>query len=71
MFSYIENLYQKNLYFLYSAKMEVKMIKDKVKKSLEICRDGKCNECLYNGWIREVCQKILIDDTLKILNKED
>lgn len=46
-------------------------IKDKVKKSLELCRDGKCSECLYNGWIREVCQKVLMDDTLKVINKEE
>ena len=47
------------------------MIKDKVKKALELCRDGKCNECLYNGWIREVCQKVLMDDALKVIDKLD
>lgn len=47
------------------------MLKNKVKKSLQLCRDGKCNECPYNGWIREVCQKVLMDDTLKVINKEE
>ena len=47
------------------------MIKNKVKKSLQLCRDGKCNECLYNGWIREVCQKVLMDDALKVIDKEN
>ena len=45
------------------------MNEDKVKKSLQLCRDGKCGECPYNGWIREVCQKVLIDDTLKVIGK--
>lgn len=56
---------------VYQLKLEVKMNKDKVKKSLKLCRDGKCNECLYNGWIREVCQKILMDDALKVIDKEE
>lgn len=44
-------------------------LKDKVKKSLELCRDGKCRECKYNGWIPEVCRKVLIDDTIKVLKE--
>ena len=47
------------------------MMKDKVKKALQLCRVGKCSECSYNGWIREVCQKRLMDDALKVINKED
>ena len=50
---------------------EVKMMKDKVLKSLAHCRDGKCSECLYNRWIREVCQKRLIDDAIKVIDKEN
>ena len=46
-------------------------LKDKVKKSLVLCREGKCDECKYNGWIREVCQKVLIDDTIKVIDKEE
>ena len=47
------------------------MDKEQVKKSLELCREGKCSECSYNRWIREVCQKVLIGDTLKIIDKEE
>ena len=47
------------------------MDKDKIKKSLELCRDGKCNECIYNRWIREVCQKILMADTLVLIKEID
>lgn len=46
-------------------------LKDKVKKSLQLCRDGKCEECKYNGWIPEVCQKVLLGDTIKVINELD
>ena len=46
-------------------------MKDKVLKSLALCRNGKCSECSYNGWIREMCQKRLMADALKVINKED
>ena len=61
------------LIFLYRCvptKMEVNMIKDKIKKSLQLCSEKKCNECVYNGWIREVCQKVLMTDALKVIEKE-
>ena len=46
-------------------------LKDKVKKSLELCRDGKCDECKYNGWIPELCQKVLLGDALKVIEQLD
>lgn len=46
-------------------------LKDKVKKSLELCREGKCDECKYNGWIPELCQKVLLGDALKVINEEE
>ena len=46
------------------------MTKETVKKSLQLCRDGKCSECLYNRWIREVCQKMLMADAIKVIDKE-
>ena len=42
-------------------------LENKVKKSLALCRDGNCSECKYNGWIPEVCRKVLMDDTLKLI----
>ena len=44
-------------------------LKDKVKESLVLCRDGKCEGCKYNGWIPEVCRKVLLDDTLKVIKE--
>lgn len=46
-------------------------LKDKVKKSLALCREGKCAECKYNGWIPEMCRKVLLDDALKVIEKLD
>lgn len=46
-------------------------LKDKVKKSLALCRDGKCEGCKYNGWIPEKCRKVLIDDAVKVINELD
>lgn len=45
------------------------MLKDKVKKSLKLCRDGNCDKCPYNGWIREVCRKVLMDDAIKVIEE--
>ncbi len=45
------------------------MNKDKVKKALELCRDGKCNECIYNRWVKDVCQAQLCKDALKIIDR--
>lgn len=47
------------------------MNKDKIKKSLEHCRDGKCSECPYNGWVKEMCRKVLIIDTLLLIKELD
>lgn len=44
-------------------------LKDKVKNSLALCREGRCSECKYNGWIPEMCQKVLIRDTLKVIEE--
>ena len=46
-------------------------LKDKVKQSLELCREGNCHECKYNGWIPEMCRKVLLDDTLKVIRELD
>ena len=46
-------------------------IKDKVKKSLALCREGKCNECKYNNWIPEMCRKVLLGDAIEIINALD
>ena len=46
-------------------------LKDKVKKSLALCRDGKCEQCKYNGWIGEVCRTQLLKDALKVIEVLD
>ena len=48
-------------------KMEVKMKTDKIKKSLLSCSEKKCEECLYNNWVREVCQTRLLKDAAKMI----
>ena len=47
------------------------MTVDKIKKSLQLCSEKKCDECIYNRWVREVCQAHLCKDTLKILGGND
>lgn len=44
-------------------------LKDKVKKSLELCRNGRCDGCKYNNWVPEMCRKVLLDDTLKVIKE--
>ena len=46
-------------------------IKDKVKKSLALCRDGKCEQCKYKGWSPEVCRKQLLKDAIKVIEELD
>ena len=45
--------------------------KNKVKKALLLCLNGKCDECSYNSWIREVCQKVMLDDALTVIKELD
>ena len=40
---------------------------DKIKKSLLLCSEQKCNECLYNNWVKDVCQSHLLRDAAKLL----
>ncbi len=47
------------------------MLKDKVKKSLQLCSEKKCNECLYNNWVKEVCQTHLLRDAAKVIGGND
>ena len=44
-------------------------LKDKVKNSLACCRDGRCSECKYNGWIPETCRRVLIKEALKVIEE--
>ena len=46
-------------------------LKDKVKESLVLCRDGKCNGCKYNGWIPEMCRKQLLKDAIEVIEELD
>lgn len=42
---------------------------DKLKKSLQLCIEKKCEDCHYNRWVREVCQTQLCRDVLKYIEK--
>ena len=42
---------------------------DKIKFSLIYCSEKRCDECIYNRWIRSVCQEHLCKDTLKLINE--
>ena len=42
---------------------------DKIKKSLQLCSEKKCNECIYNRWVKDVCRAQLCKDTLKMMDK--
>ena len=47
-------------------------MKRKVIKALRLCAEQKCDECLYSRWVREVCQKHLLRDAVKVIeNKEE
>ena len=46
-------------------------LKDKVKESLALCRNGKCEGCKYNGWIPEMCRKVLLDDAMTVIEELD
>ena len=43
------------------------MTKETVKKSLLLCSEKKCKECIYNRWVREVCQTHLLRDAAKLI----
>lgn len=45
------------------------MTVDKIKKSLQCCSEKKCNECIYNRWVKDVCQAQLCKDALKMIDK--
>ena len=40
-----------------------------IKKSLQLCSEKKCNECIYNRWVKDVCQAHLCKDALKLIDK--
>ena len=47
-------------------------IKNIVKISLQACSEKKCDQCIYNRWVREVCQTHLCRDAIKVIeNKEE
>ena len=43
------------------------MTNDKIKKALQSCSEKKCDECLYNRWVKEVCQTHLLRDAAKVI----
>ena len=44
---------------------------EKVIKALRLCAEQKCDQCIYNRWVRDVCQKHLLRDAAKVIeNKE-
>lgn len=45
------------------------MSEDKIKKSLQLCSEKKCNECIYNRWVKDVCQAQLCRDAIKLIDK--
>ena len=40
-----------------------------IKKSLQLCSEKKCNECVYNRWVKDVCQAHLCKDALKLIDR--
>ena len=59
------------LYLCVSTNFGGKMNKDKIKIALQLCSEKRCDECIYNRWVREVCQSHLCKDALKVLNESD
>ena len=43
------------------------MTQDKIKKSLLSCSEKKCEECLYNNWVKVVCQTRLLKDAANVI----
>lgn len=41
--------------------------KDKIKIALQSCSEKKCDECIYNRWVKEVCQSHLLRDAAKLI----
>ena len=44
---------------------------DKIKISLLLCSEKRCDECHYNRWIYGVCQTHLCRDAIKVLSECD
>lgn len=44
---------------------------ERIKQCLQLCHDGKCEQCIYRRWIREKCYKVLCYDALKVIEKLD
>lgn len=44
---------------------------DKIKKALLSCSENKCDECIYNRWVKEVCQTHLLKDAAKVMGGKD
>ena len=44
-------------------------MKDKIVKSIKACslQDKKCDECVCNSWIKEICQEMLFKQALAII----
>lgn len=47
------------------------MTENSIKKSLLKCSEKKCDECLYNRWVKEVCQSHLLRDAAKLIGGKD
>lgn len=47
------------------------MTENSIKKSLLNCSEKKCDECLYNRWVKEVCQSHLLRDAAKLIGGKD
>ena len=43
------------------------MRNDKIKKSLLACSEKKCDACIYNGWVAEICQSRLLKDAANLI----
>lgn len=43
------------------------MTTDNIKKALQCCSEKNCKECIYNRWVKEVCQSHLCKDAAKMI----
>jgi hypothetical protein len=45
------------------------MDKDNIIKALTICSNSekKCDKCIYNRWVSDICQQVLIKDALALV----
>ena len=43
--------------------------KKTIKLALLHCSEKRCDECIYNRWVKDVCQKHLCRDALALVNE--